>query len=277
MLALIVLGIVVLLLIAKMMKDTSNGSSDNQINNNPTVENQTSSTDLRVLEISYLKTAVAPDLIPYANIEIAGIENLATSSDSGKEYLKLRVYGGQPKKNNGIRSEVSIDYPYKEGDTVEYSWQFRIPENFQSDAANGNRWWVFADWHDQPDKNKGETWDTYTAHSAPIIFGYGYLNGKDQLSLSTGIDGSEKGIVPRGLIPITKNTWHTVRMVVKWSQKENGSVKVYFDGATSPTISTTGPNMLNAYQHYMKVGQYRNPDIETDNTINLRNITIKKI
>ncbi len=269
-LLLLVLVVLVILGIAAVKKSHDNGQGDVSPNIPSTEEG------LRALELSYLRTAVDESIIQYSVIEIAGIENISTSTDEGKAYLALHLHPGQSKKNNGIRSEVSIDFPYKEGDTVEYSWQFRIPENFISDAPQ-NRWWVFADWHDQPDKNKGETWDTYVAHSAPIIFGYGYLNGKDQLSLSTGIDGSEKGIVPRGLIPITKNIWHSVRLVVRWSQKEDGSVKVYFDGATSPTLSATGPNMLNGYQHYMKVGMYRNPDIMTENTINLRNIAISKL
>jgi hypothetical protein len=54
-------------------------------------------------------------------------------------------------------------------------------------------------------------------------------------------------------------------------------VKVYFDGSTKPVISTTGPNMVNAVQHYMKIGMYRNRDIETNNTVHIKDIGIEKI
>jgi hypothetical protein len=160
--------------------------------------------------------------------------------------------------------------------TVEYDWDFRIPKDFISDAPQ-NRWWLFADWHVQPDASKGETWDNFPSYSSPILVGYGNIDGRDMLSLSTGIHGSKEGIVPRGLIPFTRNVWHSVRLVVKWSEKSDGVTTIYFDGATTPTLTTTGPNMFNAVQHYMKIGMYHNPDIATTNTINIKNIRIKKI
>ena len=145
-----------------------------------------------------------------------------------------------------------------------------------SDAPQ-NRWWLFADWHVQPDTSKGESWDNFPSYSSPILVGYGNLDGKDMISISTGIDGSKEGIIPRGLIPFTREVWHTIRMVVKWSQKDNGEVNVYFDGSTKPVVSTTGPNMVNAVQHYMKIGMYRNRDIETNNTVHIKDIRIEKI
>ena len=228
---------------------------------------------LRQLELSYLRTVVDESLTPYSSIELAGIENIATSSEDGTPYLILKLFPGQQKKNNGIRSEVSIDYPYVVGDTITYSWQFRIPENFPSDAPQ-NRWWVLADWHDQPDLNKGETWGTYSGvgQSAPIIFGYGVMNGQDTVGFSYGHDP----VKPIGFFPITKGSWHTITMTVRWSQGEDGAARVFVDGKKEPEFAVHGPNMHNMFQHYMKVGMYRHPDIATENTINLRNIKITK-
>lgn len=36
------------------------------------------------------------------------------------------------------------------------------------------------------------------------------------------------------------------------------------------------PNLHNAYQHYLKLGMYRHPDIKTDNWIYLDDLTITK-
>lgn len=227
-------------------------------------------------ELTYLKVVLAENLIPFAKIEVSALENIEIEKDNDSEYLALTLFPGQAKKNSGIRSEISVDFPFKENDTIEYSWQLRIPQNFPADDPQ-NRWWVFAQCHDQPDLNKGETWDTYIPHSPPIIFGYGKLENKDIIGFSTGLDGSKKGIEPIGSITISKNTWHTFRFIVKWSQKENGEVKVFFDGAASPIFSAKGPNMLNAYQHYFKVGQYRHAGINTLNTVHIKNIKIKKL
>lgn len=227
---------------------------------------------LRALELSYLESAMDPSLFDVALLELAGIENVSTSSDEGGPFLALRLYPNQPKKNNGVRSELSIDYPYQQGETVRYTWQFRVPEGFPNDAPE-NRWWVLADWHDQPDKTKGETWETYDGigQSAPIIFGYGFLDGKDQVSFTYGTNHR-----PIGTFPFTKGEWHTITIEVTWSQGSSGKAVVYVDEAVEPAFSVSGPNMLNAYQHYMKLGMYRHPDIALDNTIHIRQVRITK-
>jgi hypothetical protein len=270
---LIVVVTIFVVIFSKHKTDHSQQSNDSALVNEPRIP--VTEEGRRALEEKYLLYAMDSYLLPYANIEISTINNIATSTDALGEHATLSLFPGQSLKNNGIRSQLSIDYPYKEGDIIEYSWEFKMPENFISDAPD-NRWWVFADWHDQPDINKGETWETYQAHSSPIIFGYGNLEGKDFISLSTGIDGSAEGIVPRGLMPFKRNTWHHIRMIAKWSQEADGRVRVYFDGENKPLFDVSGPNMLNAYQHYMKVGQYRHPEIQTENTIAIKNISIMK-
>ncbi len=237
-----------------------------------TQEMSTSSEDLRSLEIAYLQTAVSPALIEYASIEIAGLENIATSSDEYGAYLNLRVFGGQNLKNNGVRSEISIDYPYKEKDTIRYTWQFKIPDTFPYDRPQ-NRWWIFADWHDQPDRNKGEIdWGDHPARSAPIIFGYGNLDGRDVLGFSYGLTSQ-----PIGTIPFERGMWNTVSITVTWSQGTDGKADVYFNNSTQPVYSVTGPNMHNGFQHYLKLGQYRDRDIATDNTVSIKNVTIEHL
>lgn len=249
-------------------KDTHIQDTDQQIPHTPEEQRQ--------LEETYLLQAVDPDLLPFAHIEIPSLDNIATGSTIEGTHLDLMLFPDQEKKNSGIRSEISIDYPYHEGDTIEYSWQFKIPADFENDYPS-NRWWILADWHDQPDPTLGETWDAYDSSSTPIIFGYGFDNETDLLSLSTGSRNSPEGIVFRGLVPISREIWHDIRMVVTWSQEADGRVTVYFDNEPEPSFDVRGENMVNGYQHYMKVGQYRHPEIKATSKISLRNIQIKTI
>ncbi len=76
---------------------------------------------------------------------------------------------------------------------------------------------------------------------------------------------------------IRKDVWYKLVFEIKWSQSEDGVVKVYVDDTEDPTFFYQGPNMLNNYQHYLKVGQYRHPDIQSDNTVLIRNIKINKV
>jgi hypothetical protein len=228
-------------------------------------------TNLRELEMSYLRAAVSEDLLPYASIEIPAIENITRTSDAQGPYLGLRTFRGQAKKNGGVRAEISIDYPYRDGDTVRYSWRMKLPGDFPSDAAN--RWWLVAQWHDQPDRTRGQTWDGYPGHSPPVALGYGRPDGQDQLAFVYG--APSPGTV--GLMPIGRGEWVDVAVEITWSTGADGRARVYFNDASKPTREAHGRNMYNPFQHYMKLGMYRHPDIPGDAWIYIRDIRIRTL
>lgn len=261
--------VAVIFIIASISKQNTTGDESGSTVSNLSPE------ESRSLEEAYLRYAIHPSLLPYAHIEVASLSNIATGTDAFGTYLTLRLLTDQVLKNNGERSEISIDFPYVENDTIEYTWSFMIPTDFISDAP-ANRWWLIADWHDQPNPALGETWDTYETKSTPIIFGYGNIDGSDLFTLSTGSWRTEQGIEPRGAASVTRGVWHSVRMVVHWSQQETGRVTVYLDNAKEPTFDVRGQNMVNSYQHYMKIGQYRHQDINTENAIFIKDVSITR-
>lgn len=217
------------------------------------------SAEMRDLELTYLRAAVAPDLLQFSTIEIPAIDNIRRGSDARGTHLELRTHHKQALKNGGVRAEISVDYPFREGDTVRYSWRMKLPDDFPADVP-GNRWWLVAQWHDQPDRSRGETWDGYPGHSPSVGLGYGRIDGKDQLSMLYGAPNPG----PAGLIPINRGVWHTVRVDITWSRGANGRAQVFLDGSPTPVRESRGPNMYNNFQHYMKLGMYRHPDIRGD-------------
>lgn len=220
----------------------------------------------------YLRAVLPPDLVRYAGIEVPAQENIRILSDASGRYLEFRLVPGQAKKNNGIRAEISVNYPYKVGEVVQYKWKMRLPGDFKADAPR-NRWWVMGQWHDQPDRTKGETWQGFPARSPPVSFNYGRKDGKDYLSLLVG-SPKMKSV---GTIPITRDAWHSLEVVIKWSQGSEGKVDVFFDGSKAPVVAGTGPNMHNGYQHYLKLGMYRHPEIATENLLAIRDVSIEKL
>ena len=217
----------------------------------------------------YLSAVLPPDLMRYAGIEVPARENIHILSDTTGRYLELRLVPGQAKKNNGIRAEISVDYPYNVGDVMRYKWKMRLPDDFKADDPQ-NRWWVMGQWHDQPDSSKGETWQDFPAHSPPVSFNYGRKDGKDFLSLLVG-SPKMKSV---GLVPITRGVWHSLEVVIKWSQGDEGRVAVYLDGTKEPVVTGTGPNMHNGFHHYLKLGMYRHPEIATENRLDIRDVFI---
>ncbi len=226
-------------------------------------------------EAELVAALVNPQAAPYGHFEVASRDSIELVPDGGG--VELRLVPGQPKVNNGIRAEVSVDAPFVDGDTVRYEWQVWLPRDFQPDPQN--RWWVFADWHDQPDRNLGQTWADFPSHSAPLILGYGHLEGgqvvegfsvpetSDVLSVTYGVDYR-----PLGLLPLRRDEWNSIRVDVTWSQNARGAMTLTVND--SPPLKAQGPNMLNAFQHYFKAGQYRNPDINTANRVRLRRVNI---
>jgi hypothetical protein len=51
----------------------------------------------------------------YAGVEVPSRENIQVLSDATGRCLEFRLVPGQAKKNNGIRAEISVDYPYSPG------------------------------------------------------------------------------------------------------------------------------------------------------------------
>ncbi|MGH3584626.1 MAG: hypothetical protein ACRDUB_23770, partial [Mycobacterium sp.] len=81
---------------------------------------------MRLAELDFLRAAVADDLLPYAHIEVPSLAHLALTGQGAERGLGLRTCHGQQLKNNGVRAELSVDYPFVPGDTVAYAWRFRI-------------------------------------------------------------------------------------------------------------------------------------------------------
>jgi len=223
-------------------------------------------------EKDYLEAVLPPPLIRYAGVEVPSQENIHIRSDGARRYLEFRLIPGQARKNNGIRAEISVNFPYNVGDFVRYKWQMRLPEDFKGDEPQ-NRWWVMGQWHDQPDRTKGENWQGFPGRSPPVSFNYFRRDGKDFLSLLVG-SPKMKNV---GLIPITRSAWHSLDVVIKWSQGADGKVVVFFDGSKTPVVIGTGPNMHNGYQHYLKLGMYRHPQIATENRLDIRDVFIEHL
>lgn len=227
---------------------------------------------LRALEVTYLRAAVTPRIIDESGLEIAAVEQLQIAEKDGRRCLGLRVFTGQPLKNGGVRAEISVDAPYHIGDTVEYEWSFFIPDNFPSDAPR-NRWWVLADWHDQPDRSLGETWDGFPARSAPIILGYGQVDGQDLIGLSYGSPDP----LPVTTFAVQRGRWHAILVRVTWARDATGRVAIHLDGSAKPVAEASGPNMHNDFQHYAKIGMYRHPGIVGDNWIYIAGVDVRNL
>ena len=225
---------------------------------------------MRTTELTFLEKAIAEGLLSVSNLEVAGIKNVSIGNEIGREYIKLRMLPTQARVNRGNRAELSINFPYEIGDKVIYEWDMRIPKYSQTDAPL-NRWWILGQWHDQPDVNQGENWNGFPDRSPTIALGYGVKDGRDVLSLSYGAPD----LKPIDIMPIKRNQWYHIRAVIEWAANDTGSILVFVDNMDTPFANATGRNMHNAYQHYIKLGMYRHPEIQITSEIHIDNVRIR--
>ena len=206
-----------------------------------------------------------PDLAGFVSVETARCSGL--QMEAGR--IGFRLSDTTLPVHGGIRSEVAVDYPYREGETVRYAWEMLFPGPFAGDAPL-KRWWLVAQWHDQPDRRIGEKWDGFPPRSPPVAIYVEERDGEPGIGLI--MNGNDK----RSWTRLPRDTWLQVSVTMRWSTRDDGNVTL--DVADRPEffVSVAGQNMHKGFQHYLKLGQYRHPQIKTDNTVFFRKMNITK-
>ncbi|NOR61042.1 MAG: hypothetical protein GQ535_00935 [Rhodobacteraceae bacterium] len=227
--------------------------------------------DDRARELSFLAPLMPSALAEYGNLQVPAIENLDIVTENGEAFLELRMFEGQAMTLKGYRAEVSVDFPYAEGDTVVYAWRLRIPADSGADPEN--RWWLLGQWHDQPDRRIGESWDGFALRTPPVLLGYGHVDGQEVISLAYGAPDT-LGVAYTAL---TRDVWHDLRVEIHWSTGADGWAKAFMDDMDTPFAEATGRNMFNSYQHFFKLGMYRHPDIQLNSRVQLDDLRIEII
>lgn len=226
----------------------------------------------REKELEFLQVLVPEPLLPHARLEVPSLNNIERRQEGTVHHLSLHLFPGQAKLHNGIRAEVTLDPPHREGETLRYEWHFRLPPDFQSDAPQ-NRWWIIGQWHDQPDQTKGETWEGFPSRSPPLLVGLGEISGRMALGIEYGPTQAQK----HGPLYIDRGVWHHIAFIIHWSQKDDGSAQVFLDDMQQPVVTFHGRNMHNGYQHFLKLGMYRHPGIDQASTIQLSRLNVIRI
>lgn len=205
--------------------------------------------------------------------ELAGILSVETAMCSGLQLdadrIGFRLNNTTLPVHGGIRSEIAVDYPFQEGESVRYSWEMMLSGPFPGDTPL-NRWWSLAQWHDQPDRRIGEKWKDFPPRSPPVSIYFEERNGKPGIGVIT--NGRDK----RSWTPVPRGEWLRLSVSMLWSRGDEGKLIFEIDGHPEAQLVANGKNMYNGYQHYLKFGQYRHPQIKTDNTVFFRNLSIAK-
>ena len=209
------------------------------------------------------KALGAPHLADILSLETADCDGLSLAEGGVGFRLGDRsapVYGG-------IRSEVALDYPFVEGDVVKYAWEMKFPTGFAGDGPL-NRWWLVAQWHDQPDRRKGEKWAGFAGRSPPVAI---YVETRDGVpGIGVVLSGRDK----RSWAPIPRGDWLRVSTTVRWSSHDDGEVVFEVAGHPEFNARIAGRNMHNSFQHYLKLGQYRHPKIVQNTEVFFRSLRI---
>lgn len=210
--------------------------------------------------------AIDPPLIPILNLEIPSCANINVAED----YAGFVLNDENIRLNNGVRSEIAIDFPFQEGDVIEYRWSVMLP-SVGAPGGEGGPWWLIAQWHDQPDPRLGETWANFKAEPPPVAVFVERRNGV--LGIGLNSLGGQKG----QWSPVPTNVWMNIRVMIHWSRGGDGYVRLTVDDRPGIVLSAMGVNMLNRYRHYFKAGQYRAPWVRQYAVVYMKNIRFRKL
>ncbi len=226
-------------------------------------------------------------------IEIPDLVNFDMSTDIAFSGLRSAKFTVTPDSyvNSGVRSELSFDQQIEEEDETFYEYSIFIPDNYidvdSVKASDGTpNWQVMGQWHEQPDKCIGQTWDDISGNSPPIALYYNYLSTTDNVYSNLlkdpnfltiyGLDPNWNNVSTFSLVyggktiaiaKINKGEWLRVKFHIKWSRSDVGFIQAWINNANFTNGKVSGKNMLNNASHYFKFGLYRNPTIPFTNSI----------
>lgn len=196
---------------------------------------------------------------------------------NGKYAFKITVHpdditqvSGKPRKN---RAEAKYDNLDEEGSEIYYGWSFLVPEDNQFKPEGGSGFNIIAQWHDKPNRDKGESREQTAGKNPPIAVYMGTLNNQPGIRINYGLRDINADAI--GDSPIELGKWNDIVFHIKWSQNEDGFVEVFHNGK-SITGKVHGPNMHNSVPHYWKTGFYRGVAGE-DSTLTTNSIYIDEI
>lgn len=205
-------------------------------------------------EQTVLLNAVSPDTLPYARFD-ATTDNMSIGSDLYGKHLALQVSNLQVIKNSGVNSEIVIDYPYVEGDTVKYSWRMMIPALMPADPEN--RWWLVARWVPQANLKMGEKQESYEALNPSIMLTYKMPENRDTFALGYGVPDT----ILTDAFSVTRNEWVKVDLVVTWSTTASGKAELFINNSRLSATEVRGRNMYGKYYNLFRIGIFRSPKI----------------
>jgi len=248
-------------------------SSLNEVNRVRMVMHAGRTAAARVLQLRYRKyvRAIIPEhLRKCASIEAASSCNLALGNE-GTPSVQFWLYPGQRSVHHGIRSEISVNYPYIEGETIQYEWWVRLNSRSTGTTRN-DKWCIVAQWHDQPDPSRGESWEHHPSRPAPIHLLCHAVGASLRLGLRYGVPNP----TDVGDVSARMNEWIRVIARVRWSTSDAGRCSLYIDDCHAPSLTASGPNMQNEFHHFLKLGNYRQPEFDAANCVEIRGIQVRR-
>lgn len=202
----------------------------------------------------------------YELADASRIEIVEKPARRGAGALRVRV---QPEDRVAAKNRAELKLFPNDPEQSEgwYGWSFLVPDDY-AEAPREDMFQILGQWHDQPPA--GKKWKDYASHPPVLAVRYGTRDGRRGIEITYGLAGGNKGVIAR--TPIEKGKWIDLVFHVRWSQKSDGFVEVFKDGAPltpggKDGHKVFGANMYNASPNYLKLGLYRQDGFETTNSV----------
>ncbi|AXR06867.1 heparin lyase I family protein [Salinimonas sediminis] len=183
--------------------------------------------------------------------------------------IKFYLNEASTKINNGYRSEVAIFDRFELGSKVKYIFTLTVNKISQKTITQDNSWFIVAQWHDQPNKELGETWSSFPKRPPPLSFGIDYKKGYKLYFKS------EKNYID---MDIRLGSTIFCAVEIEWIFSKDGAISGKCrTGIDNMKFSFKDRTMHNRYYHYFKFGIYNGPTVKGKNEVTFKNLNINPI
>jgi hypothetical protein len=214
--------------------------------------------------------SVSPDKLRLDRANEKSFQLIDSTKDPENRFARFTVNKGDL-VNKGTRCELVIveDNNIKHHD-VYYSWRLRLEKGYPSIK----RWQLFAQWHDQPDREKDVTWATKPKTYPPVSLRCENLNLYLQVNrphINRWYMGPKVSIQP--------GRWVRIFFHIHWSMENDGFIEAWInDQPLTPYNGTDHklyvPTQYNSTGNYLKIGNYRHGEIEGQTSVDVDDIRI---
>lgn len=172
---------------------------------------------------------------------------------------------------NGRVAEIAIDRIAEIDTEMKYTWYMKIDSTYVQKIESQ----TVCQFHDKPDYDNGDTWETMVVFPPPVYLDYRESRIRSIIYTKKG------GYQVLGEIEIQKGKWIKIEYNCNWRLDNNGYIETKINDIPITPFNGTDnkfymPTIYNNQGNFLKIGLYRHPSLADSSVLYFDDMQIFK-